>query len=63
MFSLISVVIDGAFVTFRMFIESDLKDPLSQANVEILALVFNFVLICWPKTNLIRPIETPNYLF
>ena len=38
MFSLISVVIDGAFVTFRMFIESDLKDPLSQANVEFRAI-------------------------
>ena len=29
LFSFILVVIDGAFVTFRMFTKSNLKDPLN----------------------------------
>ena len=34
----LSKISGEAFVTFRMFIESDLKDPLSQANVEFRAI-------------------------
>ena len=29
-------------------------------DLKILALVFNFVLICWPKTNLINVYHVPG---
>ena len=37
-FSFILVVIDGAFVTFRVFTKSNLKDLLSRNNVKFLAI-------------------------